>query len=315
MPPAAGDIVIGSSEKKKRYGAAGVMAVVASAALVVALLPNPNQTSGLLRAGAANVGTGTSSLASLSSEEQAAFSEVFDIVTSMPDSQVITCKNVDYAYCGSATCTALNRETAACGCYVEEAASGQFAFSTASLVLIKSPIYRSAAFALKQGALDEEAFCGSLRDGSLFTTAGFGSGFGSFFHPVTQVENSVESSPAASRRSHFAGADETVTGTMASCMGAPCKMHDWGGGCEATCICTSYQFTSTVTESPSSSEEIDSCFFNTASNSDASLPWTKDIDTLMLYVGKIAEAAPLLKGKLLGTESSCMGTCSVEPRR
>ena len=310
MPPAAGDIVIGSSEKKKRYGAAGVMAVVASAALVVALLPNPNQTSGLLRAGAANVGTGTSSLASLSSEEQATFSEVFDIVNNMAVSQVVTCSDVNYAYCGSATCTALDDEAAACGCYVEQASVGEFSFSTASLVLIKSPLYRSAVFALKEGALDENDFCGSLRDGSIFTSAGFSSGFGSFFHPKPDVSTAAESSLAASRRSLSAKAGETAAATRASCMAAPCVMYDWGGGCEATCICASYTYT--ITDSSSSSEDDDSCFFNTASDEDESLPWTKDIDRLMLYVGKISGAAPTLP-TALGTGNSCMGTCSIEP--
>lgn len=299
--------------KKRRYGLAAFISVTCIGSAAVVMASAASKTNGLRAARKET--TESSALSKTDTAEAESFQRVFSTVTTMADSVTISCSDVDFAYCGSATCTALSETAAACGCYVEKAQTGQFSFSTESLILIKSPLYRSAVLALSNGDLDETDFCSSLRDGSIFTTAGFNNGFGSFFLPTADSSTDQSSSLEITEQEPSASTTTTKV-TRASCMGAPCEMYAWGDGCEATCVCPIYKVSlesDVQAKLTTSSSGDDGCFHNTKSEQSTDMPWTKDLDTLIYYVNRIKEALPNLADSL-GTDNSCMGTCSIEPK-
>ena len=159
----------------------------------------------------------------------------------------ILCSGVSFAFCSHATCHNVNNQTALCGCSVETATEGQFSFSKASLILMRSATYRNAIFKLDAGTFsgsDNAAFCVALDDGSVFKAAGFQSDFGSYYL-MTDSDSSAPSSalrasaalPSSTTSSSSAAAalfpstsssqDVAPTDSDAfkgSCMGAPCKL-------------------------------------------------------------------------------------------
>ena len=119
---------------------------------------------------------------------------------------------------GDATCTAMNSKVALCGCRELTGTTAQFSFGKASIVLIKSAMYRKAVSLLnEQGHLGsfKSEYCSGLSDGSIFQEAGYHVSLGSFYYlktGETEAEESALGSSSSSKDDEYAG----------SCMGAPC---------------------------------------------------------------------------------------------
>ena len=119
---------------------------------------------------------------------------------------------------GDATCTAMNSKVALCGCRELTGTTAQFSFGKASIVLIKSAMYRKAVSLLnEQGHLGsfKSEYCSGLSDGSIFQEAGYDVSLGSFYDvdsATTSGEESALGSSSSSEDDEYAG----------SCMGAPC---------------------------------------------------------------------------------------------
>lgn len=61
----------------------------------------------------------------------------------------IYCSGHSYAFCGDATCVDLDGMSAACGCITIPASKGgQFSIDSASLILLRSASYQSAAISV-----------------------------------------------------------------------------------------------------------------------------------------------------------------------
>lgn len=140
----------------------------------------------------------------------------------------VTCSDMEFAYCGTATCDVLSDDTAACGCVIYSGHDVFFSLDYTTGYLIGSAAYRKAVVRAHEGDDDAAAaaICGAMRDGSLYS-ATFGTSLGS------ASINAEATLGNASRALARASSDK------ASCMGAPCSAADpWDDGrCNATCIC------------------------------------------------------------------------------
>jgi hypothetical protein len=189
--------------------------------------------------------------------EMQEITDALNIVNSWDDGVNILCSDSSFAFCAHATCHNVNDQTALCGCSVETATEGEFSFSKASLVLMRSATYRNSIFKIEAGTFstsDNAAFCAALDDGSVFKAAGFQSDYGSFFLTtdsdsfIPGLIDEDSSAPSSALRASAALPSSTTSSSSAaaalfpltsssqdvaptnsdafvgSCMGAPCKL-------------------------------------------------------------------------------------------
>lgn len=265
--------------------------------------------------------------------EMQEITDALNIVNSWDDGVNILCSDSSFAFCAHATCHNVNDQTALCGCSVETATEGQFSFSKASLVLMRSATYRNSIFKIDAGTFstsDNAAFCAALDDGSVFKAAGFQSDYGSFF----LMPDSDSSAPSSALRASAALPSTTTSSSSAaaalfpltsssqdvaptnsdafvgSCMGAPCKLFDWGTDCTVVCACTEYP-------SEPKDDDNEECFRN-GPGGQTDHAWSKDVENLLEYIDSVRHTIDNMSTivQAISAENDgnqvCGGVCTVE---
>jgi hypothetical protein len=247
----------------------------------------------------------------MSATEMGEMKNVFELLANRNVSSSVTCHSSTYAYCGSATCKIANERTVICGCELKESVNGKFDFGKASLILIKSKLFRRAVSAIDKGnfydADLETEFCNGLSDGSLFRSAGFDSDLGSFYFSNSTSDDDDGTSSAETALMESTRATSYMS-SEASCMGSPCKTLHWGGGCTTTCACNYYK---EVSSSPARS-----CFTNGVLTESRTYGFTSSLDRLLAYVDSAANVIKNLHDIVeeleeKGSKKVCDGSCSV----
>lgn len=141
-----------------------------------------------------------------------------------------TCADVDFAYCGQATCR-LNGDglTASCGCQRERGSRGRlFLNANAAFLVYAEPARRALYDFVVAG--DKHAFakklCAAVAAGTLWRDAGFDADVGSFADPA-----------GAAWAQHDIGCSETGAYFLADCEGAPCAYEAFDATYDAICTC------------------------------------------------------------------------------
>ena len=252
--------------------------------------------------------------------------QAFAILDSWSNGYNIVCSGVSYAYCGPATCHNVNDQTALCGCTLQTNTVGKFSFSKASMVLLRSAIFRDAVFEIESGTfseVDQSAFCSRLDDGSIFKQAGYDSDYGSFYLMTSdsKTESSSSTLHAPSPSSAAAAAalfpsspSSNLANTdayLGSCMGAPCKVYDWGTNCGVVCVCTEFL------SDDDTDDAVEGCFKNIVGSPSATYGWSQSVADLMAYSDSVKHTLNNLDtiANLIIAQNDgapiCEGSCTV----
>ena len=254
--------------------------------------------------------------------------QAFAILDSWSNGYSILCSGVSFAFCGSATCHNVNDQTALCGCSLETNAVGKFTFSKASMVLLRSAIFRDAVFEIESGTfseVDQSAFCSRLDDGSILKQAGYDSDYASFAlmtsDSKTESSSSALRAPSPSSSAAAAAAlfpsspSSNLANTdayLGSCMGAPCKVYDWGTNCGVVCACTEYRNTTDTDDA------VEGCFNNIWASQSATYPWSQSVADIMVYSDSVKHTLDNLDtiANFIIAQNDgapiCEGSCTVE---
>ena len=141
-----------------------------------------------------------------------------------------TCGDVDYAYCGQATCR-LNGDglTASCGCQRERGTRGRiFLNANAAFLVYAEPARRALYDYVVDGRKKkfEARLCDAVSANTLWRDAGFDADYGSFADPS-----------GASWAQHDIACSEDGKYFLADCEGAPCDFKDFDSTYDAICTC------------------------------------------------------------------------------
>ena len=131
-----------------------------------------------------------------------------------------TCDDVDYAYCGEATCR-LNGDgyTASCGCKRERKTSGRIFLNANSAYLVYSGVVRKALYEYVVEGKKKKfstTLCDAVANEELWSGAGFDARYGSFADPSGYDWDE-----------HDIGCSTTGKYYLADCEGAPCVFEDF----------------------------------------------------------------------------------------
>ena len=253
--------------------------------------------------------------------------QAFAILDSWSNGYNIVCSGVSYAYCGPATCHNVNDQTALCGCTLQTNTVGKFSFSKASMVLLRSAIFRDAVFEIESGTfseVDQSAFCSRLDDGSIFKQAGYDSDYASFAlmtsDSKTESSSSALRAPSPSSSAAAAAAlfpsspSSNLANTdayLGSCMGAPCKVYDWGTNCGVVCVCTEFL------SDDDTDDAVEGCFKNIVGSPSATYGWSQSVADLMAYSDSVKHTLNNLDtiANLIIAQNDgapiCEGSCTV----
>jgi hypothetical protein len=225
-----------------------------------------------------SISSTTNTISDLSTVEEY---KVFEILAVEKKAYQFECTGHEYAYCGTATCNRVDRNTSACGCLEKSDSDyGTINVARASLFLIQSSTYRKTALLAYGGHVGpaKELICDAIIDGTLWKEAGFDTSIGSFYY--TDDDDDDDSSTTSSS---IESSTES-TKYFGSCMGAPCTDSlTWNSNddeCALVCLCPWYSVTSDDDD-----DEYDStCFDNVKTSDDDVLPWTETLDALKEYI-------------------------------
>lgn len=216
----------------------------------------------------------------------------------------IYCRDTTYMLCGEASCKPSGTAgIAACGCEVIHEGLSDFSLDFASLNLIRSATFREAVLLSKKGDVPEATskFCASLKDGSLWSEAGYIATERGSYHKTT-VEgtlNGIVNGEALEEH-----------GLHSSCMGSPClKDVTWNkeSKCTATCLCPSYSI------SGEDDTDDDGCFRNTIGNATIikDMPYLKSLVSLQNFISALSAEQRTYSETALKASGSC-SECTVK---
>ena len=316
-------------QRAKRNHKIGVFLGVTSLVALGALAVLGHLTHGF---GRTDDKTTTLKASSSSTDDDAAvkqeIDQAFAIIDGWEVGDGIVCSGVSYAYCGPATCHNVNDQTALCGCTLQTNTVGKSSFSKASMVLLRSAIFRDAVFEIESGTFSEvgqSAFCSRPDDGPILKQAGYGPDYGppGLMTPdwKTGSSSSALRAPSPSSSADAAAAlfpsspSSNLANTdayLGSCMGAPCKVYDWGTNCGVVCVCTEFP------SDDDADDAVEGCFKNTVGSPSATYPWSQSVAGLMVYSDSVKHTLDNLDtiADFIIAQNDgapiCEGSCTVE---